>query len=84
MVSKTSSAERPEYENISMEPAQSGNEDTNCDSDIESGIERPDACSVGLGRLEKKLRDLKAVRAGINRDIETLERALGLVEDNSS
>ena len=28
--------------------------------------------------------DLKATRAEINQDIETLERALGLVEDNST
>jgi len=51
---------------------------------MESGIERLDACSEGLDRLEKKLRELKAARAEIDQDIAMIEGALGLVEDNSS
>jgi hypothetical protein len=74
----------PETEDVVMESVQVCNRDTNRDPDTESTIERPDVFLGGLNRLQEKLRDLKAARVEIDRDIATLERALGLVEDNSS
>jgi hypothetical protein len=73
----------PEHEDVPMELGQVRGEDTDRESDVESGIERLDAYSEGLDRLEKMLRELKAIRAEIDQDIVTLERALGLVEDDS-
>jgi hypothetical protein len=73
----------PEHEDVPLEPVQFRTEDTDRDSDSESVAERRSVYSGGLGRLEKKLRHLKAARAQINRDIAMLEGALGLVDDNS-
>jgi hypothetical protein len=82
--SKSSSTDATEHEDVPMELVQVPGGDTDRNSDMELVVERPDVCSGGLDKLKKKLRDLKATRAEINQDIATLERALGLVEDNSS
>jgi hypothetical protein len=47
----------PKHDDVPMELGQVGSEDNSRGSDTESGIERLDACSGGLDRLEKKLRD---------------------------
>jgi hypothetical protein len=82
--SKTSSMDSAKHGDMPMELGQVGNEDNSRDSDTESGIETLDACSDGLDRLEKKLREPKATRAEIDQDIAMIEGTLGLVEDNSN
>jgi LDH2 family malate/lactate/ureidoglycolate dehydrogenase len=73
----------PEHDDVPLGSRQVRDEETDRDSDTESVAERQGVYSGGLDRLERKLRDLKAARAEINRDIAMLEGALGIVDDNS-
>lgn len=82
--SKYSSVNPHETEDVAMESGQVCNGDPNRDHNTESAVERSDVFLGDLNKLQKKLRDLKAARVEIDQDIATIERALGLAEDNSS
>lgn len=73
-----------EHDDELTELGRSPSEEIDRDSETQSVVEASSAHSGAEDRLERKLRDLKAKRDRLNREIATLERAQALVGANPS